>query len=176
MKVIVGSTGAAKLEAGRISFAAMFPDQIIDIQGVQAKSGVPDQPMGRDQTLSGAWNRIKHARELIPDADYWIAFESGIEDIDGRLSTINWMVAENRAGLKSRALGGGFLIPTEIEKLVREGMELGPAVDQVMGLHDSKNDKGLIGILAHDVQTRASVYAEGMIMALYPFKNPELYG
>lgn len=56
-----------------------------------------------------------------------------------------------------------------------EGKELGEADDLVFGQTNSKQANGAVGILTDNVLTRTTFYEPAVILALIPFKNPELY-
>jgi len=74
MKIVVGSQSAVKLDAVK---NALVNRKNIEVVGVKANSGAPEQPIG-DETLLGARNRAADARKLAPDADLYIAIENGI--------------------------------------------------------------------------------------------------
>ena len=50
----------------------------VKVVGCNTASGVNEQPINLDETLSGAVNRVQQARAIIPDADVWIGIESGV--------------------------------------------------------------------------------------------------
>ena len=50
MKVIVASKNPVKIEATRIGFQKMFPEQELEVIGISAPSDVNDQPMSREET------------------------------------------------------------------------------------------------------------------------------
>ena len=62
-----------------------------------------------------------------------------------------------------------------IAELVRGGIELGEADDQVFGTQGSKQHNGAVGLLTHDVLTRDGFYAQAVQLALIPLINPHLY-
>lgn len=51
--VAVGSTNPVKLGATKKAFETVFPGVAFDVRGVSAASGVPDQPIGDEQTKLG---------------------------------------------------------------------------------------------------------------------------
>lgn len=153
----------------------MFPGEEVLAEGVGAASGVSDQPMTDTETYMGAVNRVKHARNLVPDADYWIAFEGGLEEKQGAMEVFAWVAAENAAGVFGKGRTATFFLPEAVAALVREGKELGEADDIVFARENSKQSNGAIGILTNDAITRTSYYVEAAICALIPFRNPDLY-
>ena len=98
IRVVVGSLNPGKIEAARMAFVPWFVNVdggavAIDVSGVRTESGVPDQPVGLDQTIRGARNRAAaiadaHARtSASPSAKgtsfYAVGLESGVVIIDG---------------------------------------------------------------------------------------------
>jgi inosine/xanthosine triphosphatase len=173
LTLIVASTNPVKIDAARQGFVTMFPDLPCEACGVSAPSGVSDQPLGDDETLRGATNRAANARALVPDADYWVGIEGGVSDHAGAMEAFAWVVVlgRERAG-KSRT--AAFILPEEVARLVRTGMELGDADDAVFGRSNSKQQNGAVGLLTGDAIDRLGYYAHAMVMALIPFKNPDL--
>jgi inosine/xanthosine triphosphatase len=175
MLVIVGSTNPVKLQAAREGFAAMFPELTFEIQGVEAASGVSEQPFGDAETMRGAHQRAVNALRQMPDAAYGIGIEGGVEAMgDDALLVFAWVVVVDHAGKVGRAKSGAFILPKEVSRLVKQGMELGPADDVVFGQKNSKQRSGSIGLLTGDALTRTGYYASAVLMALIPFKNPTL--
>ena len=173
--VIIASTNPVKIEATRIGFERMFPEADFHFEGLAAPSGVSDQPMTRAETVQGALNRARHIRQQNPDAAYYVGIEGGIEpDADGNLEVFAWVVVIAADGTIGRAQTGIFYLPDEVAQLVRSGMELGHADDEVFGRSNSKQQSGSIGILTDDVITRTTYYVEAVVMALIPFKKRDL--
>src|SRR5688500_7058810 len=73
--IAVASTNRVKIEAALTGFRRMFPNDHYEAVGVTALSGVSDQPMTDDETLRGAVERAKQARQVRPDADFWVGIE-----------------------------------------------------------------------------------------------------
>ncbi len=171
--LVVASTNPVKIQAALAGFQRVYPTQTFDVAGVSAPSGVSDQPMGDAETLRGALNRAEGARKLRPDADYWAGIEGGCGEMDGALQTFAWVVVLG-PGKVGRSRTGTFLLPEEVAVLVRQGMELGHADDQVFGRANSKQQNGAVGLLTGDVIDRAGYYEHAVVLALVPFLNPTL--
>lgn len=174
-KIIIASTNPVKIESAQIGFAKMFPTESFEVQGVSAPSEISAQPMSSDETLLGATNRMRNVSNLVPEADYWVGIEGGIEDVHEELEVFAWVVVKAANGKIGKGKTGSFFLPQEIAKLVRQGIELGEADDIVFGRKNSKQANGAIGILTDDVITRTIYYEPAVIMALIPFKNETLY-
>ncbi len=171
--VVVASTNPVKIDSARLGLLRMFPDEEFAVSGLSVPSGVSDQPMSDAETYQGALNRVNNVAQQRPDADYWVGMEGGIEAVDGRLRGFAWIVVRGRERL-GQSRTATFTLPDEVAELVRQGTELGHADDIVFARRNSKQDTGSVGILTGDVITRTSYYEQAMILALIPFKNPDL--
>lgn len=172
--IVVASNNPVKVQAALNGFKSIFPEEIFRITPVSVPSNVAEQPFSSDETLLGAWHRSTNASTMIPEADYWIGIEGGVEENDGELAAFAWVVIQsaNRTG-KSRT--GTFFLPPEVAYWVRQGKELGVADDLVFNRSNSKQENGAVGILTADALNRVQLYEVGVMLALIPFKNPDLY-
>jgi inosine/xanthosine triphosphatase len=185
--IVVASTNPVKIEAALIGFRRMFPAEAFTARGVAVPSGVSRQPFSDAETLQGALNRAVAAQAAAPDADFWVGIEGGCESVprsaaalragqagDEELAVFAWIVVCSRHRV-GRGRTGVFFLPEAVAQWVRAGKELGEADDLVFGRTNSKQDNGAIGLLTEDVIDRVQYYEHAMIMALVPFKNPDLY-
>lgn len=136
-------------------------------------SGVSDQPMGDEETLLGAFNRAQAARALHPEADFVFGIEGGCAEDAHGVQCFAWVVALGQ-GRIGRGRSGAFYLPEEVARLVRRGIELGHADDLVFGRSNSKQADGSVGLLTGGVIDRALYYEHAVILALVPFKHPNL--
>ncbi|KAL7938302.1 Maf/Ham1 [Trichoderma chlorosporum] len=201
-RVIVASRNNVKISAAKEAFTGMFPSAAFSFTGLDVPSGVADQPMTDAETLQGARNRARNARGAEPQADYWVGIEGGVDDSGDAMETFAWVVVLGKAkttgpdssGLRnestrattsldgssneSERIGRGrtaaFFQPEEVARLVRSGMELGPAGDQVFGSENSRQHSGSIGLLTGDLINRSAYYVPAVIGALIPFRNSSL--
>jgi len=174
IKIVVASLNPVKIQCVRTGFEKMFPRTAFEIRGVDVPSGVSVQPVTDAETLLGAQNRAETARKSTPQADYWFGVEGGIADDGQEMEAFAWVVALSRDQV-GKARTGAFYLPPEVVELVRQGIELGTADDMVFGRSNSKQGNGAIGLLTADAIDRAGYYEHAVIMALIPFKNPDLY-
>jgi inosine/xanthosine triphosphatase len=175
MKIIaVASKNPVKIQAVKQGFEAMFPRQDFVCQGISAPSGVKDQPESDVEALQGALNRAQAVAQQALDANYWVGVEGGIEERDGEMAAFAWVVvvADKRIG---KARTATFFLPPPVVNLIRQGIELGEADDIVFGRFNSKQENGAVGLLTGNVVDRTGLYQQAVVLALAPFKNPELY-
>jgi len=172
-RIIVASTNPVKINAALTGFKHVFAAEHFNAEGISVPSGVSDQPMTSAETLRGAHNRAENARTEIPDADYWIGIEGGVDTHGDQLEAFAWIVVMDKSSV-GKARTGSFFLPDETARLIHQGMELGDADDIVFGRSNSKQQNGSVGILTHDVIDRTAFYVHAVILALIPFKNPHL--
>jgi inosine/xanthosine triphosphatase len=131
--------------------------------------------MSEKETLEGATNRAENVSIIFPKADYWVGIEGGLEEIDNAMVAFAWMVVKSKNGKLGKGKSASFFLPNKVAELIKLGKELGEADDIVFGRTNSKQSNGAVGILTGDVLTRTTYYEPGIILALIPFKNLELY-
>jgi len=176
MKVIVASKSPVKEEAVKRGFTMLFPDIAFIFECVPADSGISAQPLSNDEIRSGALGRIKHARELVPDADFYVGLEGGVEEMHDDLYNFGWVIIESKAKKRGHGRTVSFALPPAIRHLIlNEGMEQSHATDTVLGKTGTKTTTGTIGPLTNDVLTYADWYAPAVISALVPFLKEDLY-
>jgi len=171
--VAVGSKNPVKVGAVRAVFAQIAPKA--RVEGIAVASTVPDQPVGDDETIRGAIARARAARDAL-GADLGVGIEGGVvEESTGGMHTCAWAAI---AGANDRRGVGGSLamsLPAAVADLVRGGVELGHAMDRLIGAHDTKRGKGAVGILTAGLVDRQRAYEVLVGYALAPFLTPELY-
>ncbi len=177
MKIVIASKSPVKEAAVHNGVKALFPKQECIFECVNANSGVSAQPQNYDEMIAGAIGRIGHSKELIPDADIWIALEGGIEKIDGNFYCSGWVIAENKTGDRcGRGRTFSFVIPQKVvDLMIEEGLEQSHATDKAFQITGTKTGNGLIGPLTNNALTYTDWYTPAVISALLPFLNKELY-
>ena len=174
MKIVVASRNPVKIGATEQAFATLFPDAPLEMLSADVDSGVSDQPTSDEETRIGARNRAMAAGDALPEADYWVGLEGGVEVIDEQLMAFAWMAIRGRNDKIGEARSATLPLPPAVKDLVDSGMELGNANDKVFSTINSKQGGGAYGLLTNGLYTRESIYTQTLIIALTPFVN-ELY-
>lgn len=164
--VVVATTNPAKIRAILHAFSEIYGEASCEIESVDVASGVPEQPLGNEETRTGARNRVINARLSRPGADFWVAIEAGIDEG----STFSWVVIES-SEQRGEARSATLPLPEVILEKVRAGEALGPAMSHYTGIDEIGRKEGAIGVFTAGKLTRASVYHQAVILALSPFHN-----
>lgn len=174
LRIIVGSKNPVKVGCTREAFTQAF-GKVGVVEGVDALSNIPAQPRSEEETLLGAKNRASHAKNLVPEADYWVGIEGGVDEDTQGMYAFAWIYVVHRSGKCSQSKTGTFYLPPKVVTLIREGMELGHADDLVFQAQNSKQKGGSVGLLTQGIITREAYYQQAMVLALIPFLNESLY-
>ena len=172
MRIVVASRNPLKTAAVRAAFEAQFPAASLQVLPIAVDSGAGDQPASDGETRRGARTRALRARDAIPDADYWVGLEGGIDVVGRQLMGFAWMAVQGSVGDISEARSVTLPLPPAVRELLASGLELGEANDRVFGTVNSKQAGGAFGLLTGGRYTRESVYTQTLIIALVPFVNP----
>ncbi len=174
LRVIVGSKNPVKVGCTREAFTQAF-GEAGQVESVDALSAIPAKPRSVEETLLGAKNRATHSKTLVPDADYWVGIEGGVDEDSQGMYAFAWIYVIHRSGKSSQSKTGTFYLPPQVVALIREGMELGHADDLVFQAQNSKQQGGSVGLLTQGLITREAYYQQAMVLALIPFLNESLY-
>ncbi len=172
-RVVVGSTNPVKIAAVRSVLARVSPE--VEVSGLAVASGVPDQPFGDAETILGAETRARRALEQT-GAALAVGLEGGVvEEPDGTLRTCAWAVVVGRDG--QRGVGGSLAIPLPgaVAMLVRGGMELGHAMDEIARTVGTKHGRGAVGILTAGLIDRQGAYETLVTYALARWLAPAYF-
>jgi inosine/xanthosine triphosphatase len=172
--VIVGSKNPIKVKCTESAFQTLFEDYFI-IQGLSVDPKVSSQPVGDVETYTGAYNRAFESKKAFPEADYWVGIEGGVDEVGEQLVAFAWIVVMDTNNAIGKAKTSTFFLPDAINKLVKEGLELGEADDKVFNRNNSKQESGAVGILTNGVINRKEYYEQAVMLALIPFLNKHLY-
>jgi inosine/xanthosine triphosphatase len=171
--VAVGSTNPVKIAAARRVLEPLVSG--IRVEGVAVESQVSDQPFGDEETIRGAVTRARAARAAL-GADLGVGIEGGVvEADDGSMRTCAWAAIVSPDGRSG--IGGSLAmsLPDAAARLIREGLELGHAMDRLVGQTNTKHGTGAVGILTAGLVDRQRAYEVLVTYALAPFLSPELY-
>jgi len=174
MKIVVGSQNPVKIKAVEAAFKAIWPDKKWEVLGIEVLSGVSRQRMSDEESIKGARNRAKQAREKI-QADYGVGLEGGLQKIEDNYFDCGWAVVldkENNEGIGSTIR---MIAPSRMIEMIKQGKELGEVDDILFNKSNSKQAEGHFGLMTNSAITRTNGYKDGVIAALSRFIHPDLF-
>ncbi|OGZ05844.1 MAG: hypothetical protein A2845_03505 [Candidatus Lloydbacteria bacterium RIFCSPHIGHO2_01_FULL_49_22] len=172
---IVGSENKAKVNAVSEVLTEYPHLSGARVDGVRTGSGVADQPMSLDETVSGAMNR---ARSAFGACDYSVGIESGLMHVPNTKSGYMDVCAaaiydgtEFHLGLSS---AWEFPDKAIIRSMVDEGLDMSQAINKI-GLTKNPNigsEEGAIGIVTKGRIDRKEYTKQALRMALIHIDQP----
>ena len=173
ISIIVGSQNPVKINAVAQAFKLLWPNTKINCQGINAPSGVSEQPMTEAETHQGAVNRSQFCQQQ-GGADIYVAIEGGVDQFAEGAATFACIAIYYQQQLY---LGRSALLPLPINvyNALVAGEELGAVMDKLFNTQNIKQKGGAIGLLTHGAATRENIYTQAMLLALAPILNPTIY-
>ncbi|KAG8344789.1 hypothetical protein TRVL_04378 [Trypanosoma vivax] len=133
--------------------------------------------MSAEESQRGAEHRAREALRLLPEANYGVGLEGGLEEISGKWFECGWMhVVERSTGRSGLGSSARFEMSNKLmQKILVEGKELATVIDELSGQTDVRSGQGAMGILTNSYLGRAEAYSHGLIFALAPFLSDSKY-
>lgn len=170
-RVAVGSTNPVKVAATERVVARLTDgERSIGVDAIAVDPGVPEQPRGRAETVTGAENRACRALDAGEGAEFGVGIEGGTagHDVVDGLWLIMWAAVTDGNRIE-RGGGPTMRLPADVATAVREGAELGPLLDELLGTEGLKHDAGAAGVFTGDAIDRQSSLEHAVAGAFGPF-------
>lgn len=172
LSVAVGSTNPVKVAAAQGVITRVYP--AAEVRAVDVASAVSAQPLSDDETVAGAVQRARAAR-LALDADLGIGLEGGVHLSAWGWLLSGWVAIVDRRGRLGLGSAGRIQLPPALVTALQAGQELGPAMDALSGMTDTRRGPGAVGILTNELVKREDAFRVGTAYALARFLHPEWY-
>jgi len=176
VKVLVGSQNRVKLEAAEEVFSRYFGE--VEVIGVEVDGIVSSQPVA-SETLEGARNRALGLRRINDEqslhAKFFVGIEGGIIELFSRWFALSVVCIMDDMGRTGYGTSPMFELPDVVAQQVLDGSELGDVMDTLTGQRGTKEDQGAAGYFTKGIMDRKRICIDGLVAALVPFLNEELY-
>ena len=170
--VAIGSTNPVKLAAVRAVMEQLCPGAAF--RAIEVDPGVPAQPLSDEEMVTGAKARAIAARIAL-DADLGIGLEGGVHRSTWGALLSGWAAIVDRDGRLGLGSGGRIALPPVLVESLEQGEELGPAMDRLSGLTDTRKGPGAVGILTNGLVVRDEAFRVAIAYALAPFLHSAWY-
>jgi len=174
-EIVLTSTNEAKKRAALQAITEIFGAGNI-LRTLEAQSGVSATPMSFEESIQGAKNRVKSSREMMPDADYYIGAEGGVEKIAEQWFLGGWVVVENKEGEQHLAASSLVELPFFLVERLEPGVGLSDVVyenDFPESVYARRDVLGTNGLITHGTYSRVTEFYDALRIALSLFHKPE---
>lgn len=163
MKFVLGSENQAK-ERAVSRVVERYIDNAI-VSSVPVPSDVSAQPMSEDETRQGAINRAIAAGQ----GAYGVGLEGGVHMIAGTMYICNWGALTTPEGRLFTAAGAQIPLPEQLADEIRNGKELGDAVDLYFKKQNIRMAEGAMGMLTAQLVPRDALFEHIMQLLIGQF-------
>jgi inosine/xanthosine triphosphatase len=168
-RVAVGSRNPVKVAAVTGVIGRLWPGATVT--GVAVDSGVSVQPLSDEEAIVGATNRA-HLALAVSTADLGVGLEGNTVETPYGMFTTGWAAVVDSRGSVGLGSSGRLPLPAVVAQAVRNGRELGPLMDELVGEVNTKQRQGAVGILTHGLMTRTGALEIAVLYALARFLHP----
>ena len=179
--IIVASTRVPKVNGVRramlrlLGSSAHASDRFL-IETTEAASGVSDTPRSIEEMMRGAENRARAVHRSVPsETVVSIGVEGGLFMMNGLTFLQSWCCVFDGTHVHFGSAGALELPDVLATDVMRNGAELGDAIDRFAQQKDVRSRQGTYGVLTADIVTREDSFEEAALLALTPFFRSGLY-
>jgi len=169
MKIIVGTTNRAKIEAVE-EIIKDYPHLAeAEVLGASVESLVSDQPKSLEETITGAMNR---ARATFSDCDYSIGIESGLMPVPytkgGYMDFSACAIYDGQEFHLGLSSAWEFPDKQITDLMIKDGLDMSQAINKAGMTNNPKigSEEGAIGILTKGRMTRKEYTKQSLRTAL----------
>ena len=169
-QIFVASESPLKLAVVERSFREVFSSlkMNLGVEGVAAASEINAQPVGLPETLRGAKNRSRNAREVIGTRQFshLVSIENGIYRVQKRWLDAAMIILESTEGVAVIVQSAGVEIPQDVvEETRKRGFENTTIGDVMHGWYGYQSDDPHKR-LTNGLISRADLLHQGLITAI----------
>ncbi|ADP76827.1 cytidyltransferase-related domain protein [Methanothermus fervidus DSM 2088] len=175
VKVVVGSKNPVKIQATKNIFKKIFKDREVVVDSKDVNSGVSPQPIGIEETITGAINRAKNAYSQ--EYNFSVGIEAGLVEVPKTITgfmDIQWCAIYNGEKVTLGA-SAGFEYPPFVIKKVMEGKEVGEIMEKFTGIKNLGEKEGAISYLSKGLLDRVENTEQCVLTAMIPWINRDYY-
>ena len=181
MQILLASTNPNKIEGTRRAFLE-FPEVFstaneLKIHAEKFPSNVPDQPLGYEQTILGAYNRALNAKNFDTKGEYdlYVGIESGIVFIKNFPHVVTYACVLHKSGNFYFGSSALFPLPKTVIETLAKREELAVFAERLTKTHDVRSKTGIVGYLFKNKYIRSDVNTLAVKGALAGFIRAEKF-
>ena len=173
MKIVICTLNEAKNSAVKNVIDKVWSE--VEYISISSESGVSDQPLSDEEGIRGAINRAKNGLEEVTDAEYSIGLEGTVDETEYGMFLNGWAAIMHKDGEVGLGCSGKVELPYQIAERLKQGEELGPLIQEMMGDDSIRNTIGTNGVLTKGLYNRTKEFGDAVSCALSRFLRPDLY-
>lgn len=126
-------------------------DSEYSVTSCDVSSGITEQPLDEETTLTGAVNRAHRALEAEPSSDYGVGMEAGlVETGDGGYSLVCVCALVEKGGAVHLGRSGKTPLPKEVSEDVKAGESLGKSIRKYRETCGEEENEWVDGLISRE--------------------------
>ena len=181
INVLITSKNPVKIRATKDSFSSFYTNasySTFEVKGCDLTDGnLTSQPIGEYETSEASRMRVKCARILKPNFNYYVGIEGGIVLKSDKIARIIVYTTIGNHDYIETVRGCEIPLPIDWYNVLAEnkGIELGDIVTKISGIDNIKQKQGAVGFLTNNVLKRVDILKHSVLMALIPFLKESFF-
>ncbi len=177
MNIALGSTSLYKKEILQKALKGKLA--YWDIESVEARSGVSDQPLSIEETITGATNRAKTALNQQPNAGLAVGMEGGLELIGGIYNLVCAVAFWDGERLII-GQSGHLPLPRAVSDKIKQGGKLGQLIRQYQKTAPPEEGERLKQLISRELSFTSAINDAlpkldvGKVNSLVAWASPQL--
>jgi len=172
----LGTKSEIKVNAVKKAFLKAFPSNEVQVLTCAASSNINEQPVGYQETLLGASNRLDNTKEQLGNrCNYFVAIENGIIETGVSSSPwldLAWVILEDKHGQQWVATSGGIPFSVKyVEAAKDRGYSTTTVADTMAKDIKNLNTKDPHSYLTGGLVSREDFLYEALLSALGQSRN-----
>ncbi len=169
MKIAIGTASELKIRALKDALNVLKIEA--EILSGKTSSGIPEEPIGFEQTSLGAKNRANECKQK-HDPDIAVAVESGVMEILGNNYSIACVHIITKDGQESVAYSSGYFVP---DWMLKEALETNSDIGVVTKRISGGVDKDPLGYFSNNLINREHSLSQAIVLAFVKLFNEQRY-
>ncbi|OGY12215.1 MAG: hypothetical protein A3A58_00580 [Candidatus Blackburnbacteria bacterium RIFCSPLOWO2_01_FULL_41_27] len=170
MKIALGSTSIDKANILKEILGEFFKD--LEFQTYDVSSGITDQPLDEETTITGAINRAQTIRERNIKSDLFVGLEGGLSLIHNNYFLVCVVALINKKGDLFLGISSKLRLPKEVSEKIKKGERFGNVVREYQ--HKNKNDSVLYKF-TECLINRKKLFSEAISNACAEYRNSSYF-
>lgn len=173
-KIVLASVSPVKISAVKKVADVLHPGVEFEYVSLSFEKDGPE-PIGRAQILLQIQEAIDACKKEVPDADYYVSMEGGMEIYGTEMHENAYVVVESSAGGKGVSACASFRVPTWVAEQVQKGVGFADAVDEFYTTQGTKLGGGFVKILTGGAINKKDHYTQSLTIAFASADKKEWY-
>lgn len=164
-KIVLTSKNPVKLSVVKNIVKQLFPDMSFEYVPLDLDTK-SSELFGKERIVAYMTDILSEAREVAPDAEYYVCMQGGMEDSGDEMHETAYVMVSDSSGRSEVSRCSTFKVPTQVANEVRNGKDFAKSVDEFFKVQNTKTTGGFVSILTNGIVNKESHYSQPFAIAI----------